>query len=108
MEVITTGLIRRVDDLGRIVIPKDIRRKVGIDEGSAMEYLIDGCDIVLKRCRTGRGDEVTVKHGCWNNDSGYDDWYCSECGFEINYDGEYPAEYDNFKYCGRCGAKMER
>lgn len=48
-----------------------------------------------------------VKHGEWLNSSGFDDWYCSKCGFEINYDGNYPAEYDNFKYCGRCGAKMK-
>ena len=47
-----------------------------------------------------------VRHGKWENHSGYDDWYCSECGFEINYDGDYPTEYDNFKFCGCCGAKM--
>lgn len=58
----------------------------------------------------GFGEKVDVKkavYGEWKNDSGYDDWYCSECGFEINYDGEYPTEYDNFKYCGCCGAKMD-
>lgn len=49
-----------------------------------------------------------VRHGKWENHSGYDDWYCSECGFEINYDGDYPTEYDNFKFCGCCGAKMDK
>lgn len=49
-----------------------------------------------------------VRKGKWINTSGYDDWYCSECDFEINYDGDYPTEYDNFKYCGRCGAKMDK
>ena len=28
-----TGIVRRVDDLGRIVLPKEIRRKLGINEG---------------------------------------------------------------------------
>ena len=32
-----TGIIRRVDDLGRIVIPKEIRRSLNIREGEAME-----------------------------------------------------------------------
>ncbi len=52
------------------------------------------------------GDE-TARNGEWLNPDEYDEWHCSECGFEINYDGNYPAEYDNFKYCGRCGAKMD-
>lgn len=36
-----TGIIRRVDDLGRIVIPKPIREKMNIDYNNAMEVLID-------------------------------------------------------------------
>ena len=32
-----TGIIRRIDDLGRIVIPKEIRRHFGIKEGDALE-----------------------------------------------------------------------
>lgn len=35
-----TGIIRRVDDLGRIVIPKEIRRRIGITEGTPMEIFI--------------------------------------------------------------------
>lgn len=54
-----------------------------------------------------KADMSKAVHGEWQNDTGYDDWYCSECGFEINYDGEYPTEYTNFKYCGYCGAKMD-
>lgn len=36
-----TGTIRRVDDLGRIVIPKEVRHRLGIKEGTAMELFID-------------------------------------------------------------------
>ena len=30
-----TGIVRRIDDLGRIVIPKEIRRNIGVREGEA-------------------------------------------------------------------------
>lgn len=37
----TTSIIRRVDDLGRVVIPKEIRRAMGIVEGTPLEIFID-------------------------------------------------------------------
>ena len=36
-----TGIVRRVDDLGRIVIPRDIRRMMQIKESEPMEFLVD-------------------------------------------------------------------
>ncbi len=47
-----TGIIRRVDDLGRIVLPKEVRRKVGITEGTPMEIFTDSDRIVLKKYNT--------------------------------------------------------
>lgn len=47
-----TGIIRRVDDLGRIVIPKEIRRQVfGKTDatGEPMEIFIDRGNVVLRR-----------------------------------------------------------
>lgn len=44
-----TGIIRRVDDLGRIALPKDVRRKVGITEGTPMEIFTDSVRIILKK-----------------------------------------------------------
>lgn len=40
-----TGIIRRVDDLGRIVIPKEVRRQMNIREGDPLEVFTthDGC-----------------------------------------------------------------
>ena len=32
-----TGIVRRIDDLGRVVVPKEIRRTMRIREGQAME-----------------------------------------------------------------------
>lgn len=44
----TRGIIRRIDDLGRIVIPKEIRRKFKINEGAPLEICIIDDGILLK------------------------------------------------------------
>lgn len=36
-----TGIVRRVDDLGRVVIPKEIRKNCGIREGDPLEIYIE-------------------------------------------------------------------
>lgn len=45
----TTGIIRRIDDLGRIVIPKEIRRNLRIKNGDSLEIFVDEDSIVLKK-----------------------------------------------------------
>lgn len=37
----STGIIRRIDDLGRVVIPKEIRRSMNICEGDPLEIYVD-------------------------------------------------------------------
>lgn len=37
-----TGIVRRIDDLGRVVIPKEIRRTMRIREGDPLEIFLDG------------------------------------------------------------------
>ena len=65
-----TGIIRRVDDLGRIVIPKEIRRSVGIREGEPLEIFIEGGDTVcFRKYKTNLGDAVEhlrdqIENGC--------------------------------------------
>lgn len=44
-----TGIIRRIDDLGRIVIPKEIRRQYGIVEGDRMEILSTTEGIIVRK-----------------------------------------------------------
>lgn len=44
-----TGIIRRVDDLGRVCIPKELRRQLEIKEMDAIEFFIDGKDIVIRK-----------------------------------------------------------
>lgn len=45
-----TGIVRRIDDLGRVVVPKEIRRTLRIREGDPMEIFTnhDG-EIILKK-----------------------------------------------------------
>ena len=45
----STGVVRRVDDLGRIVIPKEIRRTLRIRDGEELEIFVDNDFIVLKK-----------------------------------------------------------
>ena len=42
-----TGIIRRIDDLGRVVIPKEIRRSLGIREGEPLEIFTDKDGMVI-------------------------------------------------------------
>ena len=45
----STGVIRRIDELGRIVIPKEIRRNLKIRDGENMEIFIETDSIILKK-----------------------------------------------------------
>ena len=95
------GAIRRVDDLGRIVIPKEIRRLVfgkTNATGEPMKIFIDGENIVLRRY-----EEVQtckwIKYGyrtiCPKNHGDADDPYWM-----------IPANMDKLKYCPYCGKEI--
>lgn len=45
----STGVVRRVDELGRIVIPKEIRRTLRIKDGESLEIFVDREMITLKK-----------------------------------------------------------
>lgn len=49
-----TGMVRRIDDLGRVVIPKEIRTMLGIGESDPLEILVDSDnqEIILKKYDT--------------------------------------------------------
>jgi len=55
-----TGIVRRIDDLGRIVIPKEIRRTLKIREGNSLEIYTDsqGSVIFRKYSPIGEMDEI--------------------------------------------------
>ena len=45
----STGIIRKIDELGRVVIPIEIRNKFNINEKDEVEIYVDGTSIVLKK-----------------------------------------------------------
>ena len=45
----STGMARKVDDLGRIVLPVEMRRQFGIRPGDEMEISVDGGSIMLRK-----------------------------------------------------------
>ena len=45
----STGIIRKVDELGRVVIPIEIRNKFNIVEKDPIEIYVDGSSIILKK-----------------------------------------------------------
>lgn len=64
----STGIIRSIDELGRIVIPKEIRKKLGIASTDPVEIYVDGEKIVLAKYEPncnfcGSGDSVTEFKG---------------------------------------------
>ena len=42
-----TGIVRRIDDLGRVVIPKEIRRTMRIREGDPLQMTLTKMDVFL-------------------------------------------------------------
>jgi len=48
----TTGVVRRIDELGRVVIPKEIRRTLGIKDGASLEFYVEKDMVALKKHST--------------------------------------------------------
>lgn len=44
-----TGIVRKVDELGRIVLPVELRRTMEIDVRDPLEIYVDGANIILKK-----------------------------------------------------------
>ncbi len=45
----STGIIRKVDNLGRIVLPVELRRQLDIDVKSDVEIFVDGGQVILRK-----------------------------------------------------------
>lgn len=51
-----TGMVRRVDDWGRVIIPNEIRRSMGIREGEPLEIFIDDKKVIFQKYIPFEGD----------------------------------------------------
>lgn len=74
-----TGIVRRIDDLGRVVIPKELRTIRGIKEGDPIEIMVDGDLICLRKYTPG----------------------CTLCGST-----EQLMDVDGMLICRKCGVKV--
>lgn len=76
----STGIVRRVDELGRIVIPIELRNKLKIAERDSIEIYVDGSSIVLKKF-----EETCVFCGSTKNLVQYKDkLICSKCAQNLS------------------------
>jgi AbrB family transcriptional regulator, transcriptional pleiotropic regulator of transition state genes len=64
----STGIVRKVDELGRIVLPIELRRTLGIEERDSIAVLVDGDHIILRKYEPaclfcGSVDDVVIYKG---------------------------------------------
>lgn len=55
----STGIVRKVDELGRITLPIELRRSLGLGEKDPVEIFIDGDQIILKKYKPNMACAVT-------------------------------------------------
>lgn len=55
----STGIVRKVDELGRVVIPMELRRTLGILEKDPVEIFVDGNQIILQKYQANMACVVT-------------------------------------------------
>jgi transcriptional pleiotropic regulator of transition state genes len=75
----STGVVRKIDELGRIVLPSELRRVFGIREGEELEISVDGERVILQK----RGD------------------LCLFCGADAP-----GIEYMGRRVCEQCAAEL--
>ena len=60
----STGIVRKVDELGRIVLPIELRRTLNIMERDSMEIFVDGDAVVLKKYEPEPAKGKGKRHVC--------------------------------------------
>ena len=100
-----TGIVRRFDDLGRIAIPKEIRRQLfgtKYTDGEPMEIFMDKNDIILRKYEENKSDDVceweSASEGefiqnqhtkrLYSNEVSMKNVYCNTCGKKIRIVGD--------------------
>lgn len=81
----TSGIIRKVDELGRIVLPIELRRSLVIEERDSLEITLDDDRIILRKLESscifcGAEENLLEHHG---------KYLCSKCLKEVNEQEEF-------------------
>lgn len=87
-----TGIIRRIDDLGRVVIPKEIRRTVRIREGDPLEIFVENGAVIFKKYQAMGNLETQCNVLCDTFQK-----MSSACAV-FDYDGELFASNSQFRF----------
>lgn len=67
-----TGIIRRIDDLGRVVIPREIRRTIGLSEGDPLEiYVENDGSVIFKKYQPTFSSQMETMLDQLNNELDY-------------------------------------
>ena len=97
-----TGIVRRFDDLGRIVIPRELRKQLfgtpEKSEGMPMEIFMDEDNIILRKYEENKADDVCEWK--YNNSEYYFESSCDHLHIFMS-DGPKQNEYDFCPYCGK-------
>ena len=62
----STGIIRRIDDLGRVVLPKEVRRTLNLREGDPLEIFVEGETLCLQKYYAAAGYKDRIKSLIFN------------------------------------------
>ena len=77
----STGVVRKIDELGRIVLPSELRRVFGIHEGDELEISVEGEHIILNkrqdRCLFCSSDDGLITYK--------DRLVCGNCAAELGH-----------------------
>jgi len=57
----STGIIRRIDDLGRVIIPKEVRRTLNLREGDPLEIFVEGETLCLQKYYAAAGYKDRIR-----------------------------------------------
>ena len=57
----STGIIRRIDDLGRVVIPREVRRTLNLKEGDPLEIFVEGEMLCFQKYYAAEGYRERIK-----------------------------------------------
>ena len=103
------GIVRRFDDLGRILIPKEIRIKLfgkRDTEGEPMEIFMNGEDVILRKYEENKDDVCEWKYTKEIMDNAEFEVGCNQNALKR---GIVPNNfsYHDFKYCPYCGKKIK-